>query len=200
MNPKIIVTLLVLVVALYQFWSNREVKHAPGITVHDAPEQVALPENHAPIPFIGATVVPLADYRIAARVLAKERYWLGQSAKFLPYDIAVGWKEMSDSKVLDNLKISQADRFYFYRWDSAVQLDPELMAKTSANMHLIAANSSVAAKIKDLRQGQIVSLAGQLVRIVFKDGSEIKSSLSRDDTGPGACEVMWVTSIVVRDY
>lgn len=184
----------------YQWWTDREVKQAPGILVSVAPEQINLADNSPPLRVKGATITPLADYKIRARVLGKERYWLGQSATFVPYDVAVGWKEMSDSKVLERLHISQADRFYFYRWDSGTHLDPETMVKNSANMHLVAANNDVAVKIKSLRRGQIVSLAGQLVRIVFKDGFEIKSSLSRDDTGPGACEVMWVTSINVTNY
>lgn len=199
MNIRVTVTALVLLLGAYQFWADREVKHPPGILVSEAPEQTGLADNPLPLPVKGATITPLASYKIRARVLAKERYWLGQSATFVPYDVALGWKEMSDSKVLEQLHFSQADRFYFYRWDRGNQLDPETMVKNSANMHLVAANSGVAARIKSLRRGQIVSLAGQLVRVVFKDGSEIKSSLSRDDTGPGACEVMWVTSINVTN-
>ena len=199
MNIRVLVLALVLLLGAYQFWTDREVKHAPGILVTEEPEQIKLADNPPPLAVKGATITPLADYKIRARVLSKERYWLGQSATFVPYDVAVGWKEMSDSKVLDKLHISQADRFYFYRWDTATQLAPETMIKNSANMHLVAADSGVAARIKSLRRGQIVSLAGQLVRVVFNDGSEIKSSLSRDDTGPGACEVMWVTSIIVSN-
>lgn len=200
MNIRVIVFALVTVLGVYQFWTDREVKHAPGILVAEVPEQIPLSGSPPPLPVKGATITPLAEYKIRARVLGIERYWLGQSATFVPYDVAVGWKEMSDSKVLDQLHISQSGRFYFYRWEHGNQLDAETMVKNSANMHLVAANSSVASRIKGLRRGQIVSLAGQLVRVVFKDGSEIKSSLSRDDTGAGACEVMYVTSINVTNY
>lgn len=200
MNTRVLVAAFAFLMGAYQYWTDREVKHSPGILVREAPEQTNLTDNSRPHLVKGATITPLADYKIRARVLGKERYWLGQSATVAPYDVAVGWKEMSDSKVLKQLHISQSNRFYFYRWDGGMQLDPDTIAKNSANMHLVAANSAVAAKIKGLRRGQIVSLAGQLVRVVFKDGSEIKSSLSRDDSGAGACEVMWVTSINVTNY
>jgi hypothetical protein len=46
-----------------------------------------------------------------------------------------------------------------------------------------------------VRRHVLVTLEGYLVEITRPDGYHWRSSLSRDDTGGGACEVMWVTSV-----
>jgi len=46
-----------------------------------------------------------------------------------------------------------------------------------------------------VRRHDLVSLEGYLVEIAGPEGYHWRSSLSRDDTGGGACEVMWVTSV-----
>ena len=48
-----------------------------------------------------------------------------------------------------------------------------------------------------MRVGDIVHLEGQLIEARGKDGSTWRSSMSRDDTGDGACEVVYVRSLVV---
>ncbi len=192
---KLIIVIAAVALGLYQFMTDREVKHPPGVLVDEIPTQTEILEKSNPLRFKDASIVKLAEYKIRARVLGKERYWLGQKAKLMPYDVAVGWKELSNSAIIDKLHISQADRFYFYRWENSSNLNPDTIRVSSANMHLIASNADIEKKISRLRAGNIITLEGQLVAVSFKDGSEIKSSLSRDDSGPGACEVMWVTSI-----
>lgn len=73
-----------------------------------------------------------------------------------------------------------------------------VVAVVGANMHLIAANSDVAAVIADARVGQILSLEGLLVDVRRPDGGGMRTSLTRDDTGAGACEIVWVERIGVR--
>jgi len=46
-----------------------------------------------------------------------------------------------------------------------------------------------------VRRHDLVTLEGYLVEITTAEGFHWRSSLSRDDTGGGACEVMWVTSV-----
>jgi hypothetical protein len=47
----------------------------------------------------------------------------------------------------------------------------------------------------DLRPSEVVTLRGELVDGLRNDGRWIKTSLVRDDSGPGACEVLLVTDI-----
>ena len=51
-----------------------------------------------------------------------------------------------------------------------------------------------------LRPGETVTLTGDLVDGVRDDGASIRTSLTRTDTGPGACEVMLVREVQVARY
>ena len=62
-------------------------------------------------------------------------------------------------------------------------------------MHLIPANDSVARDIANVQEGEIIEISGSLVEITTNDGWRWKSSLTRNDTGAGACEVILVESI-----
>lgn len=198
-DKKLLVLLIIFILGCYQYLSDREVQRPPGVLVSAIPEQKILTEKPRPFPYKSVVINQLAEYKIQARVLSTRKYWLGESADIMPIDVAVGWNEMSDSAVLEELNISQANRFYFYNWQGSGPIDKSIMNKTSANMHLIASNTFVKNQIKKIRTGHIVKLSGQLVSVNFKDGRELKSSLSREDDGAGACELMWVTSIEILD-
>src|SRR5216684_9090050 len=67
----------------------------------------------------------------------------------------------------------------------------------SANTHVIPQNKMIARQLSRLRSGQVVTLSGELVDGVRDDGSWIKTSLVRDDTGAGACEVLLVSDVAL---
>jgi hypothetical protein len=64
-------------------------------------------------------------------------------------------------------------------------------------MHMIPANAVVARALKDVEADAAVRFKGFLVNVDADDGWRWRSSLSRDDTGNGACEVVVVDSIEV---
>ena len=65
----------------------------------------------------------------------------------------------------------------------------------SANTHVIPRTSLVGTQLSRLRPGQVVTLTGELVDGVRDDGVWIRTSLVRNDTGAGACEVMLVNDV-----
>jgi hypothetical protein len=65
-------------------------------------------------------------------------------------------------------------------------------------MHLIPADNEIAKIIKKVRAGHVVEIEGYLVKVQARDGWRWKSSLTRKDTGHGACEVIWVEDISVN--
>ena len=65
----------------------------------------------------------------------------------------------------------------------------------SANMHMIPADDDIERRLKSTRAGNLVHIKGYLVEATTKDGFRWKSSLSRSDTGAGACELIWVESL-----
>jgi hypothetical protein len=174
----------------YQYSQSRPVAASPGILAAETPRQVTL-DSTPTLHLDNYHVEPLAQFSVQARVLGTERYRLGREAEISPVDFALGWGAMSDSRVLDRIDISQRGRFYFWRVDE-FPIPREEIESHSANMHMIPANASVARRLKDVRPGQVVRLRGYLVAVTADDGWQWRSSLSRTDTGSGACELFWV--------
>ena len=146
----------------------------------------------------GYVIEPLASYDIRAKVLSIERYRVGREAELSPLDFALGWGPMSDTAVLDRLSISQGNRWYHYRWEGSPPIDPAVMARSSANTHLVPADDSVLSRLLKVEKGAVVKLSGYLINARYSDGSTWRSSLTRDDTGGGSCELMWVTDVQVE--
>jgi hypothetical protein len=62
-------------------------------------------------------------------------------------------------------------------------------------MHMIPANDGINDALQSIREGDIVEFNGNLVEVTAADGWRWRSSLSRTDDGPHACELMWVTRV-----
>lgn len=179
-------------------WARqRPVLHGPGVLVPETPTQVR-PRDARPFAFGQFTLTPLADFRVEARVLSRADYSLDAESALSPMDLALGWGRMSDSGVLARLRIGQSGRFYSYRWEGDPPIPPREIIRSSANMHLIPADSVVGRQLDRVRAGAIVELRGQLVAAERADGWRWVSSLTREDTGAGACELLLVREVATR--
>ncbi|MGA2189840.1 MAG: hypothetical protein ABSH33_15005 [Steroidobacteraceae bacterium] len=180
----------------WNWWISRPVHPAAGVLAAAEPDQGGLrsPRTYHVDRW---TLTPRASYQITARILGVERYHFDFLSALIPEDLALGWGPMSDSRVLDNMQISQDHRFYFWRTSSRVDLPKDVIVSHSANTHVIPANPRVERELSRLRRGQVVTLTGLLVDGTRDDGAWIKTSLVRTDTGAGACEVMLVQDVNV---
>jgi len=192
---KWLVATLLVAGAVYQAWPSGPVRHPPGVIAPREPIQATVTGGR-PIAHNGFTIVPLARFEVEARVLSTERYWLWRAARLSPVDLALGWGPMSDQQVIDRLEISQGNRFYHYRWHApAPPIPRDAIAEHSANMHLIPASTEVWRQLKSVRAGHVVRFRGYLVSARRDDGWRWDSSLTRKDSGPGACELVWVEEL-----
>lgn len=160
-----------------------------------APLQSPAPSGLGPFRLQAATLRPLAGLSLDARVLSRKDYDHGREADLSPTDLALGWGRMREDDVLQRLDISQSGRWYFYRWSGDAPLPPDEIVRSSANMHLIPADESVARALDDVRDGDRVRMDGWLIEAEAPDGWRWRSSLSREDSGDGACEVVYVCSL-----
>ncbi len=71
------------------------------------------------------------------------------------------------------------------------------VASHTANTHLIPASGRIASALAHVRRGDVVRLEGDLVDVSSPDGFVWKTSLSRTDTGPGACETLYVRAVTI---
>lgn len=176
-------------------WPAGAVKTGPGVLAPEDPAQAACEPQSWEVN--GYKVSALASFSMKARVLSTERYHFGRESDLVPQDVAFGWGQMSDKRVLDQIDITQSGRFYHWSCQE-FPISRGNIETHSANMHLIPADSEVRGTILSLRPGQIVSLEGFLVRADAEKGDwHWISSLTRDDTGAGACELVYVQRLSV---
>lgn len=198
--PWLIILLLAAsVLGGWNWWTReRAVSRAPGVLVAEAPRQddLAAPrafEHH------GYTLYARAHYDISARVIRKEIYHLDGGAGLAPVDLGVGWGPMSDTAVLDRIRFTQMGRFFYWDARDASFPIPALTLQThAAQMHMVPPDGDTEDRLKHLRPGQIVHAQGWLVDIRGPAGFTWNTSLRRDDTGAGACEILYVESLDVE--
>jgi len=191
----IVACLLAVLLGVVQ--SQRPVKQPDGVLVDEEPRQTE-PASRQAIRHGKFDLIPLADYDIQARVLSRHDYWSDEGKELAPTDFAVGWKRMSDNTVLNLLDISQSNRWYSYSWRDAPPIPAGEIVATSANMHLIPADRGIERALGRVRAGQVIRMRGQLVEARKLDSTwRWVSSLRRDDSGAGACELMLVDSVEI---
>jgi len=181
------------------FGESRAIDHPPGVLAAHAPYQGDIGRLPKKMEKPGYVIEPLARFSVEARVLRAEHYYLDRGADLAPVDLALGWGTMSDTAVIEKLKITQGGRFY--RWEPLERVLPiprRDIETQSANMHMVPADDDVARLLKGARRGHIVKLSGYLIEARAPDGWRQRSSLTRNDTGAGACEIIWVERIELR--
>jgi hypothetical protein len=179
------------VVGIYRWYTTRNIDRAPGVLAAADPAQAPI-DSAAVIERDGFKLLPRAEFRAAVRVLHREEYTRDGLARLVSTDFAVGWGPMSDSAVLAGIEISQGNRFYFWRTETW-PLSRQEIEEHSANWHVIPENDAVRGVLSKLRVGSLVELRGRLVDIEGPDSSQ-RTSLTRSDTGAGACEILLAAS------
>jgi hypothetical protein len=185
--------LLLVLLGAMSHWRHRSLHPLPGVLAAEAPEQVDL-DHGAQLQRGDVTLTTRAQFDITARVLSRKDYSWGADAELIPEDLALGWGRMSDSDVLANIDITQSDRFYYWHVKE-FPIPRREIETSSANMHMIPADPGVKRELEQVRQGQVVHIEGFLVDASRTDGWHWNTSMTRDDTGAGACELVYVESL-----
>jgi hypothetical protein len=141
-------------------------------------------------------ITPRAAYDVAARVGATERYRSGAAGSLLPWDFVLTWGAVTQAPAWSHISFTQTGRFYM--WSTRDEsLDLGYVASHTANTHLIPASGRVASALARVRRGDVVRLEGDLVDVDGPDGFVWKTSLTRTDTGAGACETLYVRAVTI---
>jgi hypothetical protein len=119
-------------------------------------------------------------------------------------DLALAWGPVADPQVLRRMKFHLSGRYVSWWMEGGPGLPPQQVVESHvANHHLVPATEDVARELKRVKVGDRVTLRGRLVDLEIRDrdGSVVhraRTSLTRDDTGSGACEQLWVEAIEVE--
>lgn len=187
------VTVGAVLLGALHWWHQRPVVHGPGMVAPNEPSQSSIDAES--MRHKGYTITRLAEFAIDARVLAVEHYWLDSVADLSPVDLALGWGPMSDESTLAYMDIDQGGRWYTWRIEAPSRIPRETVVKHSANMHIVPASTWVERQLDSLREGQVVSIRGYLIKAEKATMRPWVSSLTRDDAGDGACEIVWVEQL-----
>jgi len=198
MRPLLLILVAALVLILYVYEDTGHRTYPPGVLASREPSQTLLAAG--PTWQQGKYhYTARADFSMRVRVLSTERYWFDGASAVSPIDFAVGWGRMSDQAVIDQLGFGQTQRWYRY-WPKGRQfpIPVQEMVSSSANMHMIPADKGVLKLLRSVRAGDLISLDGYLVQVSSDDGWKWDTSLTRADTGNGACEIVWVKRLAIH--
>lgn len=199
MNKRWIAVSLALVVALYVLWPSGK-RYPPGVLIATEPRVVTV-ESATSWPFQSKDksydITPRAKYALEARVLSTNPDY--GDALIGPVDIVVGWGPMSDSHVLDQLKIWQDNtRHWFCSPRGSWPIPVGEAALHAVNTHIIPASPMVENHVKSLRKGDLIALEGSLVDVTRKDGFHWRTSVDPSGFGEHSCKIIWVEKLSVR--
>ncbi|MBX2883355.1 MAG: hypothetical protein KTR32_25605 [Granulosicoccus sp.] len=186
---RLIVVVLVLFAGYQLMFHESEVSYGPGVIAPKTPSQRSITDAQV-FDHNGIAIQPLAHFDIEARVLSRKNYSGDEESKLSPVDLALGWGNMSDEKVLNMMEIKQGNRWYHWRIDEFIIPRKEII-HSSANMHLVPANPQIAGAIADVVKGNLVKITGYLIE-ADSGGRKWRSSLTRSDSGAHACELIYV--------
>lgn len=187
---------VIILAGLYFIFRTKEIKQPPGILVSSIPTQESLSQKKVweKNDFIYTAV---AKYKINLKVLSIRYYGSDEMSEFSPLDIAAGWRQMSDQSIVDRINIKQQHRWYV--WSTKFFPIPRKdIEESSSNIHIIPANENIEEIFDEVIRGNIISMEGYLVNIKSKESKRNwKTSTRRDDTGSGACEILWTNKIKI---
>lgn len=155
------------------------------------------------------SVHPVADYDISGLVVHKLDYnkWysLSRTDELFTTDLCVIWGGNLRSGNYRSLStsVSQDQRFCFFKYS----YDKPMNNSEISNNHLLVNNPKIEKALADIRAGDQVRIRGFLAdvnAVVLGETKKYewkeagwKTSVSRDDGGAGACEIIYVTDLQI---
>lgn len=154
-------------------------------------------------------VTPLYAYSISGLVVSRFDYSkvpLEKVDQAFPVDLCLIWGSNVRNRVYQNkgIQFSQDCRFCYFRWDHEVD---NFNMDALSNNHLLVDNHVLEKKIKSILRGDQVQIRGLLVSLKAVNISKSdtfnppymtwQSSVTRKDSGAGACEVIYVEDVKI---
>ena len=147
----------------------------------------------APLP-PAPEVERIEEYAVRARILSKKGY----DNPYAPVDVVLAWGPLLPTETTQEATVLQDDR---WGWVMANNNDVprDILQRNTANTHLITLDRAQREAVSRLRAGQTAYFEGHLANVKFADGKQMNSSVSREDVGNHACEVLVVKKITIID-
>lgn len=147
------------------------------------------------------TLTPMAEYRVSGVVVSKKAYDGGWESQISPYDLAIVWGKLAEPAYDKYIEYWQNNRWYFFRYKEGSPFDHSYVVTHSGNHHTIPANYNVRKALESIHKDNKVILEGYLVNVkgTYRGKAVFwNTSLSRNDTGNGSCEVFYVSKVRIE--
>lgn len=140
-----------------------------------------------------------AEYELKGVVKSKKKY-SDFASQISEYDLTIAWGDLNKDEIDKFINYSQSGRWYYYKYSYESPVNADYISKHSANIHIIHKNNEVLNQVKKINEGDHIILKGYLVDVDFKNTNNVplwKTSRTRNDTGDGACEIMYVEEVTI---
>ena len=209
MKKILIVVIILLVIILISSMGNQKLKKENTIYTEnknffEAPIQKEASGEKEQIIIGGKeiTIKKLYSYEVSGRVVQtyeyKDYYYGDETYNTIAKkDVGIVWGNLVQDDILKNIKFSMnGARFlkYTYRRGDWKKKLGAPIKKLCSNNHLISDDETITALIKQIKKNADIKISGYLIN-AYWGNSYLTTSISRDDEGNGACEVVYVTDI-----
>ena len=209
MKKILIVVIILLVIILISSMGNQKLKKENTIYTEnknffEAPIQKEASGEKEQIIIGGKeiTIKKLYSYEVSGRVVQtyeyKDYYYGDETYNTIAKkDVGIVWGNLVQDDILKNIKFSMnGARFlkYTYRRGDWKKKLGAPIKKLCSNNHLISDDETITSLIKQINKHDYIKISGYLIN-AYWGNSYLTTSISRDDEGNGACEVVYVTDI-----
>jgi hypothetical protein len=198
-------------------WQARALPPADRLEASLRQEPRQRPTDRAPftveVEGISYRVEPKFSYAIEGLVVSEhvtESWWRPASFharandRLNVKDVCVVWGENAANGSYRRARFHSGEFTCFVRFPSAPAAQA-FVPRALSNNHLLAVDPALRRQLRDLRRGDQIALRGYLASYSHDQATETGSgqgywrgtSISRDDTGNGACETLFVTQLQV---
>ncbi len=209
-NSWIALTFLIIIFVLYLVVKPHPNKHRAIEGVGQPIQNETTGSTQLKVDDYSVDIKYLYSYEISALVVSTEKYSSGLPGKLAPRDFALAWGVVAANNDKINFHWSQSNRWYFWKINSGNDESNlksiggmAVVSKNSSNNHLIPSDDVVKKQIKRIRTGDYIRLKGYLVNVSAKNSEgrsyTWNSSTTRNDTGDGSCELIYVTDLEKLD-
>jgi len=176
-------------------------------SVRTDPEQtmVTEPAYHVRVGDVDYTIEPVASYDISGVVVSQhhaDTWWDDVHAAWKDHlnvtDLCMVWGANAADGAYQNTKYSSGQFTCYFSGRDSKAFQPQY-SRAVSNNHLLTDNPAVARQLLNVRLGDQIRIRGQLVSYSHHTGFAFHrgTSTTRDDTGDGACETIFVRDLQV---
>jgi len=181
----------------YLLWDSRPITYGHGVVAPNSPSITYLLWEQ-PFSHKNLLVTPVRRIEGEMRVLSKNWYLLDDKADIVPYDLVLGWGDMSDEKVIGNIKVSQRNRNYRMEM-TRHPIPPKQIGEQSTMIHALPSSKMIQDELNKVRRGNIITIKGYIVDVKSKDESWFwKSDFRNESLGDRDSQIVWIEEISIQ--